>query len=188
MRQALHRLAGLILVLPVALWAVPADAGVTVEIDGPTLNRILTAISVQEVEVPISAQSSVSVELHDLKLLGFDPAPAGGGPGVILTSVRVVAPELGLSVPLEPRIAVDVVREGETSMLEFRFEDLGLKIPFVGQINLAKMVPPMRYPADNVFVIDGAQGDVPITSRLTSIKMGRDTIRFELDLEVIDTP
>jgi len=188
MRHALQRLAGHILILPLALWAAPAGAGVTVDIDGATLNRILAAISVQEVEVPISAQSSVSVQLHDLKVLGFDPAPAGEGTGAILTSVRVVAPELGLEVPLEPRIAVNVVREGEASLLEFRFEDLGLKIPFVGQINLAKMVPPMRYPADNVFVIDGAQGDVPLTSRLTSIKMGKDTIRFELDLQVIDAP
>ena len=188
MRQAPHRLAGPIFILIASLWATPADAGVTVDIDGSTLNRILAAISVQEIEVPISPQNTISVELHDLKVLGFDPSPEGGGPGAILTAVRVVAPELGLEVPLEPRIAVNVVREGETSLLEFRFEDLGLKIPFVGQINLAKMVPPMRYPADNVFLIDGAQGDVPLASRLKSVKMGKDTIRFELDLEVIDTP
>ena len=38
MRQALHRLAGLILVLFLgALWAAPAGAGVTVDIDGATL-------------------------------------------------------------------------------------------------------------------------------------------------------
>ena len=188
MRQALHRLAGPVLILLTALWTAPADAGVTVDIDGPTLNKILAAISVQQVEVPISAQSMISVELHDLKVLGFDPAPEGGGPGAILTAVRVVAPELGLTVPLEPRIAVDVVREGEASLLEFRFEDLGLKIPLVGQINLAKMVPPMRYPADNVFMLAGAQGDVPVTSRLTSIKMERDSIRFELDIEVAKAP
>ena len=188
MREAPRRLAGPVLIVLATLWAAPAAAGVTVDIDGPTLNRILAAISVQQIEVPLSAQSTVSVELHDLKVLGFDPAPAGGGPGAILTAVRVVAPELGLTVPLEPRITVDVVHEGEASLLEFRFEDLGLKIPFVGQINLARMVPPMRYPADNVFLIDGAQGDVPVTSRLTSIKMGRNSIRFELDIEVAQTP
>ena len=145
-------------------------------------------VTVAQVEVPISAQSTVTVELHDLKVIGFEPSPDQQRPGAILTAVRVVAPELGLEVPLEPRIAVDVVRDGEASILEFRFEDLGLKIPFVGQINLASLVPPMRYPADNVFLLDGAQGDVPVTSRLTAIKMGRDTIRFELDLEISETP
>jgi hypothetical protein len=58
----------------------------------------------------------------------------------------------------------------------------------VGQINLASLVPPMRYPADNVFLLDGAQGDVPVTSRLRKIKMGREAIRFELDLQVADGP
>jgi len=188
MRQALDRLFGSILILLTVLFAAPAAAGVTVDIDAPTLNQILTAISVAQVEVPISAQSTVTVELHDLRVIGFEPSPDQQRPGAILTAVRVVAPELGLEVPLEPRIAVDVVRDGEASILEFRFEDLGLKIPFVGQINLASLVPPMRYPADNVFLLDGAQGDVPVTSRLTAIKMGRDTIRFELDLEISETP
>jgi len=188
MRQALDRLSGTILILLTVLFGVPAAAGVTVDIDAPTLNQILTAISVAEVEVPISAQSTVTVELHDLRVIGFEPSPDQQRPGAILTAVRVVAPELGLEVPLEPRIAVDVVRDGEASILEFRFEDLGLKIPFVGQINLASLVPPMRYPADNVFLLDGAQGDVPVTSRLTAIKMGRDTIRFELDLQVSEIP
>jgi hypothetical protein len=188
MRQALDRLSGTILILLTVLSAAPVAAGVTVDIDARTLNQILTAISVAEVEVPISAQSTVTVELHDLRVIGFDPSPDQQRPGAILTAVRVVAPELGLEVPLEPRIAVDVVREGEASMLELRFEDLGLKIPFVGQINLASLVPPMRYPADNVFLLDGAQGDVPVTSRLRTIKMGREAIRFELDLQVSQTP
>ena len=165
-----------------------APKELTVDIDAQTLNQILAAISVTEVEVPISAENSVTVELHDLEVKGFDPSPDGGRPGAILTAVRVVAPELGLLVPLEPRIAVDVVRAGEVSNLEFRFEDLGLKIPFVGQINLASLVPPMRYPADNVFLLDGAQGDVPVTSRLRAVKMGRDSIRFELDVEVSERP
>ncbi len=145
-------------------------------------------MSVTEIEVPLSAESTVTVELHDLRVLGFDPSPDPNTPGAILTAVRVVSPEMGLEVPLEPRIAVDVVREGETSNLELRFEDLGLKIPFVGQINLARLVPPMRYPADNVFLIDGAQGDVPVTSRLRSIHMGRNAIRFELELQVSEVP
>jgi len=188
MRHALERFPGSILILLIIMGTAPITAGVTVDIDAQTLNQILAAVSVTQVEVPISAQSTVTVELHDLRITGFDPHPDEGKPGAILTSVRVVAPELGLVVPLEPRIAVDVVREGEVSNLEFRFEDLGLKIPFVGQINLANLVPPIRYPADNLFLLDGAQGEVPVTSRLRAIEMGRDSIRFELDLEVSERP
>jgi len=171
-----------------AAWTAHAAAGVGVEIDAETINRLLSAVAVDRVEVAVGPQRTIDVELHDLHVIGFEPAGASGGKGVILASVRVEAPELGLRVPLEPRIVVDVAHENGISLLELRFENLGLRIPLLGAIDLAALVPPMRYPADNGWVLAGAQGDVPVTSRLTAVKMGARTLRLECDVEVDPTP
>ena len=83
--------------------------------DAATLNRLLAAVAVNRVEVPLGPQRTVTVELHDLRVTGFEPPGASGGKGTILAAVRVVAPELGLQVPLEPRIVVDVANEAGAS-------------------------------------------------------------------------
>jgi hypothetical protein len=164
-----------------------ATAGVTVDIDKATLNEILNAVSVNRVEVPLSAENVIVVELHDLQVIGLLPATETGRRHAILTSVTVVAPDLGMRIPLKPRVALEVIEQAGVSVLEMRFEDLGLNIPLMGQINLAAMVPPMRYPATNSWMIPGARGDVPLTSRLSSIDMDQDRIRFELEIEVAET-
>lgn len=168
--------------------ALPATAGVTVDVDPGTLNRILAAVAVSEVEVPLGSERSVTVELRDLRVTGLAPASKNGERDAILTSLTVVAPELGIEVPLAPRVAVDVIRQGETSLLELRFEDLAVNLGWLGRINLAPFVPPMRYPTDSVWLIAGERGDVPVTSHLTGIEMARDKIRFELHLEVAEQP
>ena len=56
--------------------------------------------------------------------------------------------------------------------------------PLVGRLNFARLAKPLRFPADNEFLIEGADGNVPVTSKLKGIEMGRDTIRFEFDVAV----
>ncbi|HXV75123.1 MAG TPA: hypothetical protein VD788_02310 [Candidatus Polarisedimenticolaceae bacterium] len=180
------RVAGACLLLALAVG--PISAGVAVEIDSATLNEILGAVSVNRVEVALTENNTVVVELHDLHVIGLVPSTRDGQRHAILTSVLVVAPELGLKLPLEPRVALDVVQLDGASMLELRFEDLGLRVPLMGQVNLAAMLPPMRYPATNVWMLDGARGGVPVASRLSSIEMDQRRVRFLLDVEVVATP
>ena len=158
-------------------------AGVGVEVDLETLNRLLSAVTRSRFDVALAAGATVSVELQDLKVTGLAPATKDKQ-NAILTAVTLVAPDLGLRVPLKPRVVLDVVQESGASLLELRFEDAGLAVPLVGRINFARLAKPLRFPADNEFLIEGAEGNVPVTSRLKGIEMGRDTIRFEFDVAV----
>jgi hypothetical protein len=97
--------------------------------------------------------------------------------------VRV--PQLGLAFAVEPRLSIGVRDEGQ-SVIELRFESVVLPLPF-GSVDIAGFLEPMRYPADSVFLLDGAQGDVQVRSRLASVKMGRERLRFEVTLEVEPT-
>jgi len=134
--------------------------------------------------VPISTQRTITVRLEDLVVTGLDPAAGEKGQGYILTSMTLRSPDLGLSLRVEPRISLDVVERNGESMLELRFEEVPLKLPFAGAINLAPLIPPLRYPTDSVWLLAGARGDVPITSRLTAIRMGRQALRFVFEIEV----
>jgi hypothetical protein len=150
-----------------------------------TLNEILNAVSVEQVEVPLSTERSVTVELHDLRVKGLLPAKTRNERHAIRTAVTVVAPDLGLRMPLEPLLTLDVVQDAEAgSVLELRFVDLGFDVPLMGHVNLAAAVPPMRYPATNQWLLDGARGPVPMISRLSSIDMEADRIRFRLEVDV----
>ena len=170
-----------------ALWLLGAEvarAEVAFEVDKETLNRILAEVALDRVAVPISPQRTVTVRLEDLLVTGLDPAAGENGQGYILTSMKLRAPDLGLSLRVEPRISLNVVDEEGEAMLELRFEEVPLKVPFAGSINLAPLIPPLRYPTESVWLLAGARGDVPITSRLSAIRMGRQALRFIFDVEV----
>ena len=44
----------------------------------------------------------------------------------------------------------------------------------------------MRYPADNVFLLTGSHGNVPLRSRLDRGKLGRQVLRLEFVIEVLE--
>jgi len=170
-----------------ALWLVGAGAAraeVAFEVDKTTLNQILSKVALDQVAVPISPQRTITVRLEDLLVTGFDPAAGEGGQGYILTSKMLRVPDLGVNLRVEPRISLNVVEQDGEALLELRFEQVPLKVPFAGAINLAPLIPPLRYPTDNVWLLAGARGDVPIVSRLSKIRMGREALRFVFEVEV----
>lgn len=170
-----------------ALWllgAGTARADVAFEVDKETLNQILSEVSMDQVAVPISSQRTITVRLEDLLVTGFDPAAGEGGQGYILTSMMLRVPDLGLSLRVKPRISLNVVEEDGEALLELRFEEVPLNVPFAGAINLGPFIPPLHYPTDNMWLLAGARGDVPIVSRLSKIRMGREALRFMFEVEV----
>jgi len=178
----------LVALLAGLLTAAPAPAGVTVDIDSATLNELLSAVTEQEVELEITNTRSLSVRLNDLKVLKLDPGAGDAGQGHILTSVRVRVADLGLDMTVEPRISLNVVRESGQSLIELRFEKLEMPLPLLGQFNLAGLLEPTRFPADNVWIVEGASGEQNVKSQLAGIEMGQETIRFKFDVAVLDRP
>lgn len=167
-----------------SLCLTPALAGANLTFDVATLNRLLPALSASRVEVAITAQRSLTVELHEMQVVGLEPA-AGGGLGRIATRVRVKVPALGLDVPLQPKLLLAIVEREGRGELELRFDEVPISIPLAGKVELASLLPPMRFPATNLWAVEGAAGDVAVRSRVTGVTMLGDELRFDFDLQTI---
>lgn len=183
MRRRLDRPAVL---LPCCLLLVAstASAGVTVGFDIPTLNELLPAMTLDEVTVPLADDRSLTVRLEDLRVIGLDPDAGAEGRGHIVTSVRLVVSDLGLTVPLEPELSLRILEAGAETILELRFEEARIRLPF-GAIDIAALLPPLRFPADDVWRVEVEPAPVHVRGRLTGIDMGVKVLRFEFDLEVV---
>lgn len=165
----------------------PLSAGVTVGFDAPTLNELLPALTLEEVVVPITENRSFKATFEELVVIGFAPDSGADGADRILTSVRVRVPALGLALDLEPAMSLAVVEEAGRHMLELRFDEVGIPLPLAGSIDAAPFLTPLRFPADDVFLVEGSRGDVKVHSRLAKVEMGAAVLRFEFDLEVVAT-
>jgi hypothetical protein len=172
------------MVCALAAGAGAAHADVSFTIDKETLNDLLGALLADRVDVPLGSETAVAVYFDDMQITGLDPSAGDEGQGYILSSLKVRVPTLGLNLTVKPRISLNVVEKGGASMLELRFERLVLPMPLAGSIDIAALVPPIRYDADNVWLLAGARGNVPIDSRLKKIDLGRDAIRFMFAVEI----
>ena len=170
-------------VLAALLLAPGAAAGVALDFDVATLNELLPALSASAISVPITENQTVNVFLEEMRVTGLEPAAEGSGH--ILTSMRVRVPQLGLDLPVSPRISLHATEDRSGSLLELRFEEVRLALPLAGSIDIAPLMPPLRFPAENVFVVAGAVGDVEVRSRLRDIKMGQRVVRLEFELETL---
>lgn len=168
----------------VLLAVTPGLAAITVDIDGKTLNDVLSGLAVQQVEVPVSGDNTLRVELRDLRITGFEPGTTGQTQGSLKTSLELHVPDLGLTLPVEPRLSLHVLQGESGSFLELRFRQVRLELPLAGALDIARFLPPLRFPADNLFMLDGASGPVEIHSRLQRVQMLQGSIRFGLELEV----
>jgi len=164
--------------------ATPSKGAVVVTFDPATLNDLISSVAVRRIEVPIAGGRSVEVLLDKLEVQGFRPADGGGRADHILTRLSLRVPQFGLQVALKPHLSLQVVRRGESTSLELRFEEVVLPLPF-GRIDLAPLLPPIRYPADSAFLLAGASGDVEVRSRVAHITMTEDLLRFEIALDVV---
>jgi len=168
----------------IAFSATPALADVVVTIDAETLNRILPEISKQELAVPVSGRT-LTVRLGDLRIKGFVPTAGAEQPGAILAALTLEVPELGTSLPVAPSISLHVVPSDAGNELEMRFRELALPLPLMRPINVGGLVPPLRFPTDNIFVVAGAQSDVRVRSQLDQVRVERDGLRFTFAVDIV---
>ncbi len=159
-----------------------ADAGVSVGFDVKTLNAVLPAMLQTTISVPITESRSIAVEISELRIDGFAPSAEPDGTGQILTHLQVRVPQFGLSATLEPRLSLNVT--DNERILELRFERAELPLP-IATLDIAGFLPPIRFPADSLYTLDGLRDDVLLRSRLTEVRMGRQILRFEFTVDVV---
>ena len=169
-------------VLGVVLAACPVWAGMTVGFDTQTLNDVLPALSAREIEIPLSESSTIGVVLENMRVTGLEPGTGENGSGRILTSMRVRVPQLGLDLPVESKLSLHVTAEESGDLLELRFEEVQISLPLAGSIDIAAFLTPLQFPAENVWRVEGAEGDVRVRSKLSGIDMGSKVLRFEFEL------
>ena len=176
------------LIVALAMAALPGRADVTVTIDERTLNEVLPELAQQEVTVPVSVDQALTVRMTDMRITGFEPTAGAEQPGSLLTSVTLEVAELGSSISVTPRISLHAITDQEPAVLELRFEQLALPVPLMPPIDIAHLLPPLRFPADNVWQVNGAQGDVRVMSRLKSVRIEPAGIRFDFSVDAMREP
>ena len=184
MRQVTRTILALVIPALILVAAPGSHADVVVTIDSETLNEVLAEIARQEISVPVSETQTLTVRVEGLKITGFQPTGDELEPGLIRTTMKLEVAELGSSVPVEPGISLHVTGESGTTELEMRFAELMLRLPLMRPINVGGMLPPLRFPADNLFVLEGAQKDVRVASHLKGVRIQENGIRFDFGVEV----
>jgi hypothetical protein len=165
-------------------WSSPAPARVEVTLDAPTLTAFLETVTPPTVILPLPSGKEIAMELRGLRVNGFDPAGGKNGKGLVLTSLRLAIPALGIELPLEPKLALDVVTEDGIKNCVLRFEKLSIPLPLTGTLDVSPLLPTFRVPTDAEWVIPMRQGDVGVKSRLVETRMGSEAIRFAFDLDM----
>lgn len=166
----------------------PAGAAVDVTLDAPTIQELLNGFMPAQVLYPLFGNRAVTLNLSDVRVLGFDPAGGRNGRGEILTSLRIEAPELRLSSPVQPRISLQVEQlEGERFCV-VRFSDVELEVPVLGSLDISRVIRPVRIPADVIYPAEGGRGEVNVRTRLVDVTMGTSAVRFRFDVTVSPAP
>ena len=160
----------------------PVEAGMTVGFDTRTLNDVLPALTAREIEVPLSEDSTIGVVLENMQVTGLEPGVGENGSGHILMSMRVRVPQLGLDLPVKSKLSLHVARDGSGDLLELRFDEVEINLPLVGSIDIAAFLTPLQFPAENVWRVEGAEGDIQVHGKLSGIDMGLHVLRFEFEL------
>jgi len=178
----MRRLAFALVVLGLVLRPGAAFARAELTLDAPTLTQVLAALTPPQVPVRLPAGGQVMLQISDLKVTGFDPA-AAGGIGELLASMRLQAPDFGIDVQLQPRVALTVQEKNGTRYAVARFQNVQIPMPLTGgRVDVASLIPVIPIQADHLFSIPGAGTDATLRSRLAGVTMGTTALRLEFDV------
>jgi len=171
------------LVILATLLASPTLATGTFGVDAVTLNEVLPALTGEEFEVVVLGDQTVTLRLDDLEVLGFDPSAGDGSTGHILTRVTVAILDLGIKETIRPSLSLEVAERNGLSVIVMRFAKAAIPLPLLGDVDIGRLIPPMEFPAESLFTLQGNKQDVNMRGWLTSVKMGRKVLQFEFELE-----
>ena len=167
--------------------ATAAVARVDVTLDAASLNELLAGMAPEQVQVDLIAGRKVTIELHDMKVEGFDPT--AGSNGEILTSVRVKIPELGIDTPVTPRLSVQMRQgDGATRSCYLKFEKVPLQLPLTGSVDVAPLLPTLPIMSETAWMVDAARGKVRVKPSLIEARTGAKFLKLGFDLDVTTAP
>src|SRR5262245_24950429 len=165
----------------------PVAARVDLTLDAASLNELLAGMAPDKVQVDLVAGRKVTIELHDMKVEGFDPG--AGSNGEILTSVRVKIPELGVDVPVTPRLSVQMRQgDGATRSCYLKFEKVPIQMPLTGAVDVAPLLPTLPVMTEAAWMIDAAKGKVRVKPSLIDARTAAKHLRIGFDLDVTAAP
>ena len=178
----LRRAAALLSIL--ILISVPAFARIDVTLDAESLNGLLASMAPNHVDVGLTAGRGLTIQMQDLKVTGFDPT--AGRHGGVATSLRLVVPELGVDVTVEPHLTLEITEAAGGRKASFlRFDKVLLNLPLTGAVDVAALLPPLALMPDAAWIVNAARGKVRVKPNLVDAKTGTKNIRlgFTLDIE-----
>ena len=160
-------------------------AAVDVTLDAASLNSLLVALAPSTINVPLAAGRSVTLEMHDLHVTAFDPSAGDGSQGHILTALQLKVPELGIDVPVAPRLSLQVKDNGGKRVCYLRFEKVEVPMPLTGTVNVAPLLPLLPIHSDSTaWNVQGSRGNVRVQPRLLDAKLGTKNLRLTFDLDL----
>jgi hypothetical protein len=173
------------LIVTAALCGAPM-AAVDVTLDADALNSMLTALAPNQVSVNLAAGRAVTLRMENLHVTSFDPSVTDGSMGHIVTALQLRVPELGVDVPVHPRLSLQVKDAGGKRTCYFRFEKVEVPMPITGSVDIASLLPLLPIHSDQAaWVVAGSRGNVRVQPRLIDAKLGMKNLRLSFDL-VID--
>jgi hypothetical protein len=161
----------------------PAQATGTFGVDVATLNELLPALTGEKFEVVVLGDQTVTLRLDDLEVTGFDPSAGNGSTGHILTRVTVAILDLGIKETIRPSLSLEVLERDKQSWIVLRFEKADIPLPLLGDVDIGRLIPPLEFPAESLFTLQGTNKDVNMRGWLTAVKMGQKVLQFEFEVE-----
>ena len=79
--------------------------------------------------------------------------------------MRVRVPQFGLNLPVQSRLSLHITEDASGDLLELRFDQVEIQLPLAGRVDIAAFLPPIQFPAENAFRLQGAGGDVRVRSK-----------------------
>lgn len=171
--------------LLVAFFSSSAWARVEVSIDAETLNELLPAMTPKRVNVALTQGRGVTLEIHDLKVVGFERPAGAESEGVLRTSLRLRVPELGIDVPVEPRLSLHTGERGGNRYAYLKFAKVELALPLTGSVDVGPLLPTLPLLADTAWNIPSSAGNVRVRTILRDARMGAKSLGLTFDLEAI---
>jgi hypothetical protein len=165
---------------------VPAPAAVDVVVDAQTLTDLLSTMVPPSAALDLTPENRLTLKIQDLRVTGFDPA--GGNGGHILAALRVEVPELGMKLPLQPRLSLHLGEKDGLKLCYLQFERVTLPVPLAGSLDIASLLPRIPVPADQLNAIETARGPFQVRTRLAGTEIRSAAVAFRFDILVSPMP